>query len=103
MYIVKRPFRDAEGMIPAGSIVEPAGIKRFKRRLQEKHIIEVDEHNFDKYAEYFHVKFGTEIKPYKKKAAQASEPTPTLEPVSEHKEVKKATKIVAASTNKSAK
>ena len=30
MFVVKRTFSDASGMMPAGSIVEPAGIKRFK-------------------------------------------------------------------------
>ena len=39
MFVVKRTFRDASGMIPAGSIVEPAGIKRFKHRLLEGHIV----------------------------------------------------------------
>ena len=33
MFVVKRAFRDTFGMIPAGSVVEPAGIKRFKHRL----------------------------------------------------------------------
>lgn len=58
MFVVKRPFRDAAGMVPAGSIVEPAGIKRFKHRVLEGHIVEVTEHNFDKYADFFKKRYG---------------------------------------------
>ena len=61
MFVVKRTFRDASGMIPAGSIVEPAGIKRFKHRLLEGHIVEVNEHNFDKYADFFKQRYGIDL------------------------------------------
>ena len=61
MFVVKRAFRDATGMIPAGSIVEPAGIKRFKHRVLEGHIVEVNEHNFDRYAEFFKKRHGVNL------------------------------------------
>ena len=61
MFVVKRTFRDASGMIPAGSIVEPAGIKRFRHRLLEGHIVEVNEHNFDKYADFFKQRYGIDL------------------------------------------
>ena len=61
MFVVKRTFRDASGMIPAGSIVEPAGIKRFKHRLLEGHIVEVNEQNFDKYADFFRQRYGIDL------------------------------------------
>lgn len=61
MFVVKRTFRDASGMIPAGSIVEPAGIKRFKYRLLEGHIVEVNEQNFDKYADFFKQRYGIDL------------------------------------------
>lgn len=61
MFVVKRAFRDASGMIPAGSIVEPAGIKRFKHRLLEGHIVEVNEQNFDKYADFFKQRYGIDL------------------------------------------
>ena len=61
MFVVKRPFRDATGMVSAGSIVEPAGIKRFKHRVLEGHIVEVTEHNFDKYAEFFKKRYGVDL------------------------------------------
>lgn len=61
MFVVKRTFRDASGMIPAGSIVEPAGIKRFKHRLLEGHIVEVNEQNFDKYADFFKQRYGVDL------------------------------------------
>ena len=63
MFVVKRPFRDAAGMVTAGSIVEPAGIRRFKHRVLEGHIVEVTEHNFDKYAEFFKKRFGADLPP----------------------------------------
>ena len=61
MFVVKRTFRDASGMIPAGSIIEPAGIKRFKHRLLEGHIVEVNEQNFDKYADFFKQRYGIDL------------------------------------------
>ena len=61
MFVVKRTFRDASGMIPAGSIIEPAGIKRFKHRLLEGHIVEVTEQNFDKYADFFKQRYGIDL------------------------------------------
>lgn len=61
MFVVKRTFRDASGMIPAGSIVEPAGIKRFKHRVLEGHIVEVTEQNFDKYADFFKQRYGIDL------------------------------------------
>ena len=65
MFVVKRAFRDAAGMVPAGSIVEPAGIRRFKHRKLEGHIVEVTEQNFDKYAEFFKKKHGVDLPPIK--------------------------------------
>lgn len=61
MFVVKRTFRDVSGMIPAGSIVEPAEIKRFKHRLLEGHIVEVNEQNFDKYADFFKQRYGIDL------------------------------------------
>lgn len=61
MYVVRRPFRDAIGMVLAGSIIEPASIKRFKHRLQEGHIVEVTEQNFDEYASFFKQRYGVDI------------------------------------------
>lgn len=60
-YICRRTFRDASGPIPAGSIVGPAGIKRFRFRLQEGHIVEVNEQTFEKYASLFKQRYGIEI------------------------------------------
>lgn len=60
-YICRRTFRDASGPIPAGSTIEPAGIKRFRFRLQEGHIVEVTEHNFEQYATLFEQRYGITI------------------------------------------
>ena len=61
MFVVKRPFRDATGMVSAGSVVEPAGIKRFRHRLAEGHIVEVNEHNFERYADFFKKRYGVDL------------------------------------------
>lgn len=79
MYIVKRPFRDASGMVSAGSVVEPADIKRFKHRLLEGHIVEVNEHNFEQYKYFFKERYGVEISMPSAKPAKTAEPVkPTV-------------------------
>ena len=98
MFVVKRTFRDASGMIPAGSIIEPAGIKRFKHRLLEGHIVEVNEHNFDKYADFFKQRYGIDLPPLKQPVAEqkATEQPKVATPVTaKPTEVKK---VVAAVT-----
>nr|DAL21298.1 MAG TPA_asm: methyltransferase [Caudoviricetes sp.] len=98
MFVVKRAFRDASGMVPAGSIVEPAGIKRFRHRLLEGHIVEVNEHNFDKYTDFFKQRYGIDLPPLKqpvaeqKMAAQPKVATPVAAKPTEAK------KVVAAVT-----
>ena len=88
MFVVKRAFRDASGMIPAGSIIEPAGIKRFKHRFLEGHIVEVNEQNFDKYADFFKQRYGIDL-------PVIEQPKVEQEPVEQPKEV---TPTVAKST-----
>jgi len=101
MFVVKRAFRDASGMVPAGSIVEPAGIKRFRHRLLEGHIVEVNEHNFDKYADFFKQRYGIDLPPLKQPVAEqktAEQPkvtTPATPVAAKPTEVKK---VVAAVT-----
>lgn len=60
-FICKRAFRDVKGPIPTGSITDPVEIKRFRFRLQEGHIVEVTEQNFEKYASFFKQRFGIDI------------------------------------------
>ena len=98
MFVVKRAFRDASGMIPAGSIVEPAGIKRFRHRLLEGHIVEVNEHNFDKYADFFKQRYGIDLPSLEQPVAEqnATEQSKASTPVTaKPTEVKK---VVAAVT-----
>lgn len=61
MYVVRRTFRNFGQMMAPGSIVEPGAVKRFKSRLADGHIVEVSEQDFDKWAEYFKVRFGVDI------------------------------------------
>ena len=92
MFVVKRAFRDASGMVPAGSIVEPAGIKRFKHRLLEGHIVEVNEHNFDKYADFFKQRYGVDLPPLEQPVAEqktAEQPKAATPVAAKPTEVKK--------------
>ena len=93
MFVVKRTFRDASGMIPAGSIVEPAGIKRFKHRLLEGHIVEVNEQNFDKYADFFKQRYGIDLPEVKQEKVE--QPKVSTPATAKKTEVKK---VVAAVT-----
>lgn len=98
MFVVKRTFRDASGMIPAGSIVEPAGIKRFKHRLLEGHIVEVNEQNFDKYADFFKQRYGIDLPPLEQpvsKQKTTEQPSIATPVAAKPTEVKK---VVAAVT-----
>lgn len=98
MFVVKRAFRDASGMVPAGSIVEPAGIKRFKHRLLEGHIVEVNEHNFDKYADFFKQRYSVDLPPLEQPVAEqktAEQPKAATPVAAKPTEVKK---VVAAVT-----
>lgn len=98
MFVVKRTFRDASGMIPAGSIVEPAGIKRFKHRLLDGHIVEVNEQNFDKYADFFKQRYGIDlpmIEQPKVEQKSMEQPKVTTPAAAKSTEVKK---VVAAVT-----
>lgn len=61
MFVVRRAFRNYNEMIAPGSIVEPGAIKRFKARCRDGSIIEVTEHDFDKWAHYFEVRFGVSL------------------------------------------
>lgn len=95
MYVVKRPFRDAEGMVPASSIVEPAGIKRFKHRVLEGHIVEVNEQNFERYADFFKQRYGVDL-PSIKPAAPEKQSEPVTAVKTEVKVEKPVTKVEPA-------
>lgn len=61
MFVVRRPFRDTCGMRQAGSVVDPASVKRFRYRLQERHIIKVTEENFDEVNSLLMSRYGKSI------------------------------------------
>lgn len=90
-FICKRAFRDAKGPIPAGSIIDPAEIKRFRFRLQERHIVEVTEHNFEEYATFFKQRYNIEIPSLEAKPKKEDKPVKEAKPVEEDKPVVKAT------------
>ena len=53
-------------MMAPGSAVEPGAIKRFRALLNEKRIVEVNEHNFKEWQEYFKARYNVEIPSIKK-------------------------------------
>lgn len=61
MYIVTRTFRDANGVFSVGSVVEPTDVKAFKSRVQQRHIINIDEQNVDKWSQYFINRHGIDL------------------------------------------
>ena len=61
MYVVRRTFRNCGKMLTPGSVVEPGSVKHFKSRLRDRVIIEVTEHDFDRWNEYFKNKLGVAI------------------------------------------
>ena len=72
-FICRRAFRDAKGPVPTGSIINPVEIKRFRFRLQEGHIVEVTEQNFEQYATLFRQRYGINIPKLDKIPSKESE------------------------------
>ena len=87
MYIIRRSFKGHRGLLSAGSVVEPADVKQFKYRLNEKHIVEVNEQNFERYHSFFLERFGIDITP-KPELEIEPEQKPELEIEPEQKVVK---------------
>ena len=52
MYITIRAFRNYGEMVPAGVIVEPAQIRRFKDKVRDGKIVEITDNNKSKYEAY---------------------------------------------------
>ena len=98
MYVVRRAFRNYGQMMAPGSIVEPGTVKRFKSRLNDGHIVDVSQQDFEKWQKYFKERIGVEIKlpektPAPKNVAEP-EKTPEFEKVA--KIVKPTTAVVKA-------
>ena len=60
MYITIRAIRNYGGMVPAGLIVEPSQIRRFKDKIRDGKIVEITERNKDMYNEYISRMLGYE-------------------------------------------
>lgn len=71
MLVVRRAFKNyGQTMLP-GSVVEPGNIKRVKTRIKDRYLVEVDEHNIDKWKEYFAEKYHVSIgEPVQKEATE---------------------------------
>lgn len=61
MYVVRRAFRNNGSIILPGSTVEPGNVKRFKTRLKDRDIVEVNAHNFKQWEWYFKNKLNVKI------------------------------------------
>ena len=100
MYVVRRAFRNYGQMMAPGSVVEPAAIKRFKSRLNDGHIVDVNEHDFDKWQKYFKERIGVEIQmatvgiPTEPVNLDGTEKEPEKEPEKIAKVVKPAAAVV---------
>ena len=62
MFVVTRTFRDANGVFEVGSIVDPTSVKTFRSRLQQRHIVDVDESSVAEWAEFFKNRYGIDLK-----------------------------------------
>lgn len=78
MFVVRRAFRDSDGVRSVGSIVAPTDVKRFQHRFGMGYIIEVTEQNLDRYTEYFKARYHVDITP---KRAKVEKPEEAEEPV----------------------
>lgn len=78
MYVVTRTFRDSNGVFSVGSIVDPTEVKTFKSRLQQRHIVDVNELNVERWATFFKNRYGIDLK--EKFAEQLVEQTSVAKP-----------------------
>lgn len=78
MYVVTRTFRDSNGVFSVGSIVDPTEVKTFKSRLQQRHIVDVNELNVERWATFFKNRYGIDLK--EKFAEQLGEQTSVAKP-----------------------
>lgn len=78
MYVVTRTFRDSNGVFSVGSIVDPTEVKTFKSRLQQRHIVDVNELNVERWATFFKNRYGIDLK--EKFAEQLREQTSVAKP-----------------------
>ena len=94
MYVVRRAFRNYGQMMAPGSIVEPGAVKRFKSRLNDGHIVEVSQQDFEKWQKYFKERIGVTIQ--LPKVNQEPEKEPEKEPEATKVTAKAATVVVKA-------
>ena len=96
-FICRRAFRDAKGPVSTGSVIDPVEIKRFRFRLQEGHIVEVTEQNFEQYATLFEQRYGITIpKLDEVPSKESDEEKQVLEATAKAKKEAKATPVTKA-------
>ena len=61
MYVVRREYRGFTGHFTVGSVIEPTDVRNFEYLVLNKYIVEVDEHNFEEYDNFFQRRFGVAL------------------------------------------
>ena len=62
MIVVRRPFRNLGKVLTVGTVIsDPTVIKHFKSRFAEGKLVEVNEHNFESYYNFFKKKYGVDL------------------------------------------
>lgn len=83
MYVVTRTFRDAKGVFTAGTVVEPTDVRTFRSRLADRHIINVDECDMDRWVAFFKNRYGIDLLGLTTETEQAEIPVVNEEPAAE--------------------
>lgn len=81
MYVVTRTFRDAKGVFIAGTVVEPTDVRTFRSRLADRHIINVDECDIDRWGAFFKNRYGIDLLELVDKAEEAEIEAPVVNEV----------------------
>ena len=103
MYVAKRAFRNYGQVIVPGSTVEPGTIKRFNTLVGERRIIEVNEHNFKEWQEYFKVRLNIDLPAIKADEEHVEEEHVEEEHVEAKEVIKEAVKPVTATVKATVK
>ena len=75
MFVVRRPFRNLGKVLTVGTVIsDPTVIKHFKSRFAEGKLVEVSEHNFESYHNFFKQKYGVDLPKLQSKEAVVKEP-----------------------------
>ena len=76
MIVVRRPFRNLGKVLTVGTVIsDPTVIKHFKSRFAEGKLVEVNEHNFESYYNFFKKKYGVDLPKLQSKEVEVAKET----------------------------